>query len=285
MEERTITLKNGMIMPVLGMGTWYLGENKQNKQQEIKALRAGLDAGIRLIDTAEMYGNGLSEKLIGEAIHGYERKELFLVSKVYPHHAGKAYIFKSVQKTLKNLQTDYLDLYLLHWRGTIPLEETVLCMEQLVLEGKIRSWGVSNLDTDDMEELFSVPGGDHCVVNQVLYHLGSRGVEYDLLPWLKDHQVAMMAYCPLAQAGTLKNQLLDHPAVQEAAQAHSVEPLQILLAFVLQQDNVIAIPRSSKAEHVLQNIKGTKIKLTVAEYQKLDVVFPAPKSKTSLDIV
>lgn len=171
MNKKEIKLSNGMEMPRLGMGTWFLGENRSKDAEETAALRAGIDAGIRLIDTAEMYGDGRSEQLIGRAIQGYDRSRLFLVSKVYPHNAGRRKIFKSLQQTLKNLQTDYLDLYLLHWRGGIPLEETVECMEQLVKEGKIRSWGVSNFDTDDMEELFSVPNGNHCVVNQVLYHL------------------------------------------------------------------------------------------------------------------
>lgn len=274
-----------MEMPRLGMGTWFLGEKKQKDDQETAALRAGIDAGIRLIDTAEMYGDGKSEQLIGRAIKGYDRSRLFLVSKVYPHNAGRRKIFKSVQQTLKNLQTDYLDLYLLHWRGAVPLEETVECMEQLVKEGKIRSWGVSNFDTDDMRELLSVPNGDHCVVDQVLYHLGSRGVEYDLLPWLEEHQIPLMAYCPLAQAGDLQKDLLKSSTVKEIAKIHNITPMQVLLAFVLYQPNVIAIPRSGKAEHVLQNWNARKIRLTDVEYGLLDKAFPAPKQKTYLDIV
>ena len=191
-------------MPRLGMGTWMLGEHLSIYQQEKKALQAGIDAGFTLIDTAEMYGNGLSEKLIGNTIQGYSREKLFLVSKVYPHNAGRPQIYDSIDQTLHNLKTDYLDMYLLHWRGSIPLEETVDAMEELVKKGKIRSWGVSNLDTSDMKELFSVPNGDHCQVDQVLYHLGSRGIEYDLMPWLEEHQTPIMAYCPLAQAGSLQ---------------------------------------------------------------------------------
>ena len=285
MNKNEIKLNNGMEIPRLGMGTWFLGENKQNDAKEKAALRAGIDAGIRLIDTAEMYGDGKSEQLIGRAIKGYDRSKLFLVSKVYPHNAGRRKIFKSVQQTLKNLQTDYLDLYLLHWRGAIPLEETVECMEQLVKEGKIRSWGVSNFDTDDMRELLSVPNGDHCVVDQVLYHLGSRGVEYDLLPWLEEHQIPLMAYCPLAQAGDLQKDLLKSSTVKEIAKDHNITPMQVLLAFVLYQPNVIAIPRSGKAEHVLQNWNARKIRLTDVEYGLLDKAFPAPKQKTYLDIV
>lgn len=286
MEKRhTLTLNNGMKMPKMGMGTWYLGENKQTEETEIRALRAGIDAGIQLIDTAEMYGNGRSEKLIGKAIEGYDREKLFLVSKVLPNNAGRMHIFKSIQRTLSNLKTDYLDMYLLHWRGGIPLEETISCMEQLVKEGKIRSWGVSNFDTDDMEELFQISAGRHCAVNQVLYHLGSRGVEYDLLPWLKEHNVPLMAYCPLAQAGDLRKGLLENKVVKQVAKNHEVTEIQILLAFVLHQGNVIAIPRSGKAEHVLQNQKACEIILTDEEYAALDAAYPAPTHKTYLDIV
>lgn len=284
-KEFTLTLKNGVSMPRLGMGTWFLGENPRAEQTEIDALRAGLDNGMQLIDTAEMYGEGRSERLIGKAIRGYDRKDLFLVSKVYPHNAGRKHMFHSLEQSLANLGTDYLDLYLLHWRGSVPLKETVECMEQLVQEGKIRSWGVSNFDTDDMEELFSVPNGCHCAVNQVLYHLGSRGIEYDLLPWLTQHQIPVMAYCPLAQGGELRRGLLKAPVVQKVAKAHSVSEMQVLLAFVLRQKNVIAIPRSGHAEHVLENMQAADLELTCEEYARLDQAFPAPNRKTYLDIV
>lgn len=280
-----ITLKNGIKVPRFGLGTWFLGEKRQAREQELQALRAGLDAGITLIDTAEMYGNGQSEELIGEAIRGYQREKLFLVSKVYPHNAGRGKIFKSLDNTLKRLGTDYLDLYLLHWRGSVPLEETVSCMEELVKKGKIRSWGVSNFDTDDMKELFAVPGGDHCVVDQVLYHLGSRGVEYDLLPWLTGHHTAMMAYCPLAQAGNLRRELTESTVVREVAEKHGATVMQILLAFVMYKVNVIAIPRSGKKEHVLENLEGGTLKLTEEEYRILERAFPAPRYKSYLDIV
>lgn len=285
MSDLNITLKNGMKMPRLGMGTWMLGEHPPIWQQEKKALRAGLDAGFTLIDTAEMYGNGLSEQLIGEALEGYQREKLFLVSKVYPHNAGRPQIYDSVNQTLRNLRTDYLDMYLLHWRGSIPLEETVDAMEELVKKGKIRSWGVSNLDTSDMKELYSVPNGDHCQVDQVLYHLGSRGIEYDLMPWLEEHQIPVMAYCPLAQAGSLQRSLLKSKAVQTVAKERGITPMQVLLAFVLQKENVIAIPRSGRTEHVLQNWEVRGVVLTEEEYKMLDQAFPAPNHKTYLDIV
>lgn len=283
--EKEIRLNNGVMMPRFGMGTWFLGESKADEQAEIEAIRAGLDAGVRMIDTAEMYGEGLSEKLIGKAISGYDRKKLFLVSKVYPHNAGRKNMFRSIQQTLDNLQTDYLDLYLLHWKGEIPLEETISCMEHLIREGKIRSWGVSNFDTDEMEELFQIPDGDHCVVNQVLYHLGSRGVEYDLLPWMEKHGVPLMAYCPLAQAGDLRKDLLSNPTVKEIAAQKGITPMQLLLAFVMKKETVIAIPRSGKKEHVLENWKAADIVLDEKEYEALNAAYPPPTEKVELDIV
>lgn len=233
-----------------------------------------------------IYGQaGIEDYLIAEAIKGIDRSSLFIVSKVYPHNAGRAHIFDALDRSLRNLRTDYLDLYLLHWRGQVPLRETVECMEQLVKEGKIRRWGVSNFDTDDMEELFSVKNGDHCAVNQVLYHLGSRGVEYDLMPWLEEHHVPLMAYCPLAQGGDLRRGLLNNKAVQMVAGQRHITAMQVLLAFVLHHENVIAIPRSGKAEHVLENYQAAEIKLTEEEYRLLDRAFPAPDHKVWLDIV
>lgn len=285
MMQAYITLKNGMQMPRLGMGTWFLGENRSTRAQEITALRAGLDAGMQLIDTAEMYGNGLSEKLIGEAIQGYHREQIFLVSKVYPHNAGKRRIQKSIGQSLQSLRTDYLDLYLLHWRGSIPLPETVECMEELVAQGKIKSWGVSNFDVSDMKELLRVPNGKHCVVNQVLYHLGSRGVEYDLLPWMTENRIPLMAYCPLAQAGELRRELLNNRVLKQIAQKHQVSVLQVLLAFVLHHENMIAIPRSGRKEHVLENWNAREISLEKEDLEAINLAFPAPKRKVPLDIV
>jgi diketogulonate reductase-like aldo/keto reductase len=187
MDDRNkVTLPDGTIMPKLGQGTWYMGEKRTLWKQEIEALRQGIDLGMTLLDTAEMYGEGLSEELVGEAIHGYARTNLFLVSKVYPHNAGRKKIFDSCNASLKRLGVDYLDGYLLHWRGNIPLSETVECMNELVTQGKVRNWGVSNFDTKDMKELLSINGGNKCAFNQVLYHLNSRGTEYDLQPWLRE---------------------------------------------------------------------------------------------------
>lgn len=283
--ERTVKLPDQTAVPALGQGTWCLGEQNTTRTQEIEALRAGIDSGMTLLDTAEMYGSGKAETLIGEAIQGYDRNGLFLVSKCYPQNAGRKNIFKSCMASMQRMKTDYIDLYLLHWRGGIPLSETVECMEQLKKEGKIRHWGVSNFDTEDMEELWSVPNGDHCAVNQVLYHIASRGIEYDLLPWLRQRGVPVMAYCPLAQAGDLQRGLYDNPVLKKIAAAHSCSVSQVLLAFVVREKDIIAIPRSSKKEHTLDNAGASEIVLTNAEISMLDQAYPAPNRKVYLDIV
>lgn len=280
-----ITLRNGMSVPKLGMGTWYLGENLSAREEEIHALQTGIQNGMTLIDTAEMYGNGHSEQLVGQAVRDYDRKELFLVSKVLPQNAGENRLRRSLNHTLRMMRTNYLDLYLLHWRGSIPLAETVRCMEEMVEEGKIRAWGVSNFDTDDMKELFGIPGGEHCAVNQVLYHLGSRGIEYSLKPWMDARGVALMAYCPLAQAGMLRQELLNHPVLDRIAGARRITVSQLLLAFVLHRENTIAIPRSGKAVHVQANADAMKVRLSKEELIEIDRAFPAPDHKSCLDIV
>lgn len=280
-----IRLNNGQLMPRLGMGTWYLGEFMKTRGEEIEALRTGLDIGMNLIDTAEMYGNGLSEQLIGQVISGYDREKIFLVSKVCPHHAGREKIWRSIRHSLRFLRTDYLDLYLLHWRGMISLQETVECMEELVEKGMIRAWGVSNFDLADMQELMEVPNGKNCAVNQVLYHLGSRGIEYKLLPWQKQHNIPLMAYCPLAQAGKLKQELLKDQILKTVAEKYHISVMQLLLAFVLQQENVIAIPRSRDKKHILENRAAYDIKLEAEDLEKLNTRFPAPTWKVPLEIV
>lgn len=285
MLAKSLTLKNGIKIPRLGQGTWFMGENKSKRSIEIETLRRGVELGMTLIDSAEMYGDGASERLVGEAIQGLEREKLFLVSKVYPHNAGKGKLQNSLENTLKRMKTDYLDMYLLHWRGSIPLEETVECMEEQVKTGKIRSWGVSNLDIDDMEELWSVAKGSHCMVDQVLYHIGSRGVEFSLIPWLNQHKTPLMAYCPLAQGGSLKRDIFNNQIVQNIAKIHRATPAQIVLNFILQENNVFAIPKASSIKHVEDNAKALELELTNEELKSLDVIFPAPKCKTYLDIV
>ena len=276
--------QSGAAAGPIGQGTWYLGEHAETLQQELSALRAGLDRGMTLLDTAEMYGEGAAEQLLGQAIRGYDREKLYLVSKVYPHNAGRKNIFHSCRQSLKRMGTEYMDLYLLHWRGGVPLAETVECMEKLKADGLIRNWGVSNLDADDMNELFSVPNGGNCVTDQVLYHLGSRGIEYDLLPALQKRDVSVMAYCPLAQAGRLRRGLLGHPAVTETARIHHATPAQILLAFLLTRPGVMPIPRSSRAEHTLENASAADVRLTGEDLARLDAAFPAPTRRVPLDM-
>ena len=274
---------SGMAVGTIGQGTWYLGEQPQRFQEEASALQAGIEAGMNLLDTAEMYGDGAAETLVGAAIQGYPRDSLYLVSKVYPWNAGGKQLQRSCENSLRRMRTDYLDLYLLHWRGSIPLAETIAGMERLKEQGKIRAWGVSNLDTEDMEELFEA-GGQDCAADQVLYHLGSRGIEVDLLPWLQAKDIPVMAYCPLAQAGRLRRGLITHPAIQAIAQAHSVTPSQVLLAFLLSRPGVIPIPRTGKQCHTMENAAAAEVRLTPEELQALDQAFPAPKHKVPLDM-
>lgn len=282
---QSILLANGEAMPKLGMGTWYMGEDPRKASAEIESLRLGVSLGIPLIDTAEMYGDGLSEELVGQAIAPLDRGKLFLVSKVYPFNAGRPDIFRSCEDSLRRLGTDYLDLYLLHWRGSVPLRETVECMEELKASGKIRMWGVSNFDTRDMRELWKIPGGENCVVNQVLYHLGSRGIEYELLPWMREHRVAAMGYCPLAQKGTLRRGMYQDKNVQTVAARHNATPAQILLAFALRQDGLIPIPKAGTPEHLRLNAAARDILLSEEDLALLEQSFPAPRRKLPLDIV
>lgn len=283
-EKRVVKLPDGTTVPCIGQGTWYMGDKPQEKAKEIKALQLGIELGMKVIDTAEMYGNGASERLVGEAIKG-RRDDVFLVSKVYPHNAGLDKISVACENSLKRLGTDYLDLYLLHWRGRIPLEETIEGMEKLRKEGKILRWGVSNFDTDDMEELWNTLNGSNCATNQVLYHIGSRGIDFDLLPWHREHHIPIMAYSPLAQGGTLRKQLLTDPTVNEIAKKYNVKPLQIALAWTIRTNDVIAIPKAGQEQHVLENAEAAAIELTQEDLNRLDEAFPKPRKKVPLDII
>ena len=280
----SVNLFDGTVMPSLGMGTWYLGEGRRSSEEEEAALCAGIDAGMKLIDTAEMYGEGRSEELIGRVLRKRNRDELFLTSKVLPGNAGGRRIFEACENSLRRMNTDHLDLYLLHWRGGIPLQETVECMEKLVQEGKILHWGVSNFDLEDMEDLFSCENGSNCAVNQVLYHLGSRGIEVVLKPWMDRNGVRLMAYCPLAQGGRLKRELLNNSAVRSVAEESGLTQMQVLLAFVLAQKETIAIPRTGSAEHVLLNAAVDGCALTDLQLERLNAAFPAPRRRVPLDI-
>ena len=279
-----VTLNNGVTVPALGLGTWYLGENAAVRSQEKKSIAAGIDAGMTLLDTAEMYGGGAAEELLGDVIGRYDREKLYIVSKVLPGNANRRHMKYSLADTLDRLGTDYLDLYLYHWRGGTPLAETVACLEEAKASGKIRAWGVSNFDISDMEELWRVPGGQNCLVNQVLYHVGSRGIEYSLLPWMREHNVALMAYCPLAQAGSLRRGLMTNPVLKEIAAAHGATVAQVMLAFAIRDGHTIAIPRSSRAEHTLENAGADALTLTAEDLAKIERVYPAPTRKEWLDM-
>jgi diketogulonate reductase-like aldo/keto reductase len=274
----------GMRLPAIGQGTWYMGENAANRRQEVAALSAGIAQGLTLIDTAEMYAEGGAEEVVGEAIRD-QRDEVFLVSKVYPWNAGGQKIVTACEASLRRLGTETIDLYLLHWRGGFELAETVEGMQALVAQGKIRHWGVSNLDLADMHELFQVDGSAACAANQVLYHLASRGIEYDLLPWCQSHAIPVMAYCPLAQAGRLRSGLLADSTVLDIASAHRATAAQILLAWVIHHQGVMAIPKAATVAHVEENAAALNIALTAEDLSRLDKAFPAPGRKVALDVV
>jgi len=275
---RPVALPSGETVPQLGQGTWRMGERPAARAEETAALREGVELGMSLIDTAEMYGEGETETWLGQALEGL-RDRVFLVSKAYPQNASKVRLPRACEASLKRLKTDRLDLYLLHWRGGVPLAETVEAMHALKAAGKIRHWGVSNLDLDDMEELVEA-GGAACAVDQVLYNLGRRGVEFDLFPWMARRGMPAMAYTPLEPA-----RLARAPALQEVARARGVEPLQIALSWVLRSPGVIAIPKASKVEHVRQNRAAADLELTPEELDQLDAAFPPPARKRPLEMI
>ncbi|GGV24094.1 oxidoreductase [Streptomyces longisporoflavus] len=263
-------------MPALGQGTWRVGDDPSRRAEEIAALRRGVELGMTLIDTAEMYGSGASEELVGEAIRGH-RDDVFLVSKVLPSNADARGTVEACHASLRRLGTDHIDLYLLHWRGGVPLAETVEALEGLVNRGSIGAWGVSNLDVDDLAEL---PGGALPQTDQVLYNLTRRGPEYDLFPRCRERSVPLMAYSPLEQG-----RLLGHQALEAVADAHGSSPLQVALAWVLRHDDVIAIPKASTTAHVEENHAALGISLTDEDLKTLDAAFPAPVRKVPLEIL
>ncbi len=276
---RTLQLPSGQTIPVLGMGTWRMGENARNRQGEIDALRHGLDLGFSLIDTAEMYGEGGAEEVIAPVIAN-RRSEVFVVSKVYPHNASKRGAIAACERSLKRLNTDYLDLYLLHWRGSVPLAETLEAFQTLHQAGKIRGYGVSNFDTADMEAAAQLKGGKAIATNQVLYNLMRRGIELDLLPWCRQRNIPIMAYSPIEQG-----RLLNQRALQAIAQEREVTTAQVAIAWLLHQENVIVIPKSSRIEHVDQNYTALNLKLSAAELATLDTAFPRPTKPVPLEVL
>ena len=275
----TITLPSGEQVPALGQGTWFMGESARRHADEVAALQAGIDLGMTLIDTAEMYGEGGAEELVGEAIAG-RRDKLFLVSKVYPHNASRRGAIAACERSLKRMKTDRIDLYLLHWRGQVPLAETIEAFEALQRDGKIRHWGVSNLDVVDMQELLGEPGGDKVAVNQVLYNLTRRGIEYDLQPLLRKRSIPIMAYSPIEQG-----RLLNAPALRTIAQRHNATPAQIALAWLLRQEQIIAIPKAATVAHVEENRAALDLKLTDKDLGELDQAFPPPDEATPLEML
>lgn len=279
-----VKLPNGESYPKFGIGTWYLGESQETYQQEKEAIQFALKNDVRLIDTAEQYGNGNAERLVGDAIQGFDRKSFKLVSKVMPQNAGRQLMRKSLEASLKRLQTDYLDLYLLHWRGRMPLWESIEAFEELKAEGKIKAWGVSNFDVEDLEELRSTTNGDQSQINQVLYHLGSRGIEVALKPYMEGLNMPIMAYSPMGQGGKLNQDLQNNETIQAIANTHNISEVQVILAWVLHQENVLAIPRTGKVKHMKDNIAARDIKLTAEELAKLNQAFPAPRKRVPLDM-
>ena len=288
---KQIELPDGERVPALGQGTWRMGENKSARADEVAALRLGIDLGMTLIDTAEMYGDGEAEKVVADAIDG-QRDRVFVVTKVYPHNASRTELPKACERSLKRLRIEVIDLYLLHWRGDIPLEETVETFEKLRDAGKIRRWGVSNFDLDDMKDLNDEKKRSVCSANQVLYNLEHRAIEFDLLPWSQKKKIPIMAYSPVGHGrGLLKNETLKkiakrHDATCRAgASREGWTSAQIALAWVLREVGVIAIPKASNEKHVRENARSAEIKLTKEDLTEIDREFPAPKSKRPLPML
>ena len=276
---KTVTLPSGEKLPALGQCTWYMGDQRDTRTEEISTLQLGLDLGLKLIDTAEMYGDGKAEELVGEAIAG-RRDQAFLVSKVYPHNASRKGAIAACERSLKRLRTDRVDLYLLHWRGNIPFSETLEGFLALQKAGKIRHYGVSNMDLDDMQELFSLPGGEAVVTNQLLYNLTRRGIEWDLLPWLRRKRVPVMAYSPIEQS-----RLLCNPKLIDFTRRHGMTPVQAALAWLMAKGDVIAIPKTGRRERVKENLGALEHELSAAQLAELDRLFPPPKAPVPLEML
>jgi diketogulonate reductase-like aldo/keto reductase len=275
---KTVALPDGERVPALGQGTWRMGESKSKHAEEVAALRLGIELGMTLIDTAEMYGEGGAEKVVADAIEG-QRERVFVVTKVYPHNASRPKMPQACERSLKRLRIDIVDLYLLHWReSTPPLAETVEAFETLRSGGKIRRWGVSNFDLADMEELFAIRNGSACAANQVLYNIENRGIEFDLLPWSQQNKIPVMAYAPVGHG----RGLLNNTTLKKIAKRHDATPARIALAWVLSQPGVIAIPKASNPDHVRENARALDIELTKQDLAEVDRAFPPPRSKQPL---
>ena len=276
---KTVLLPAGEPVPAFGMGTWCLGDKRAERREEMTTLRMGLDAGATLIDTAEMYGDGRSEQLVGEAIAG-RRDKVFLVTKVLPHHATRQGTIAACEASLRRLGTDRVDLYLLHWRGQVPLDETVGAFDALQRSGKIRHWGVSNFDASDMQELLAIAGGDAVATNQLLYNLSRRWLEWEFGPWLRQRHIPLMAYSPIEQA-----RLLSDPRLIEFGRANGMTPAQVALAWLLAKDNVIVIPRTAQSKRMRENLGALDHPLSRDQLAELDCLFPAPDGPRPLELL
>ena len=277
---RTVLLPSGRPIPVLGQGTWGMGEVPFRRSAEVASLRLGLDLGLSLIDTAESYADGGAEEVVGEAIAG-QREDVFLVGKISPHLATRAGALEACEASLRRLGTEYLDLYLLHWRGTVPLEETLEAFRSLKEEGRILEYGVSNFDVEDLREVAALPGGEAVAADQVLYNLSRRGIEWDLLPWCRDRAIPVMAYSPFEHA---PDALLRHSALREIAARRGAEPAQVALAWLLHQGAVV-IPKAARLEHVRENRVALDLRLEDGDLERLDRAFPPPRSKVPLEVL
>lgn len=279
----TVKINDRKIFPV-GMGTYNMGNNKHDEALEIKAIQTGIEAGAELIDTAESYGNGRSERLIGKAIKDYDRDSLFLVSKVSPSNASKRQLPISLERSLDNLSVDYLDLYLLHWQGSVPEQETVDAMEEMRASGQIRAWGVSNYDTDDMKRLLALPGGEHCQSNQILYNVMDRNTDFDLMPYMRKKEISVMAYSPIIKGDLDQLSDKEEKVLEEIAKNHEAVISQILIAWTIRNGTTVSIPKSSHPERMKKNIEAGRIQLTDKELTMIDQVFPEPTSKKRLSL-
>ncbi|SCJ96660.1 Uncharacterized oxidoreductase MSMEG_2408 [uncultured Eubacterium sp.] len=290
MEKKKILLPDGSYLPKIGQGTWQMGEDDTAYSREIDGLRHGLEIGMNLIDTAEMYADGKAENIAGRAIEKFDRKDIYLLSKVYPQNANRHHIYSSLERTLKLLGTEYLDMYLLHWREDADLAEVAYCMEDLKDQGKIKRWGVSNFDVTDMEDLWKVPDGNQCCVNEVLYNLGARGIEYDLLQWQRERDVPFIAYGPVGQAGAMTTQdgvskaaLMTDKNVIEVAKKHDISVVQLLLSFVLRLEDMAAIPKAVGFDHIEENAAAAEVTLSEEDLEQLSRSFPSPTEKVTME--
>ena len=274
----TVKLKSGIELPAIGIGTWMMGEEPDKARDEISAIRRSIELGMSVVDTAEMYADGQSEQIVGMALHGI-REQAFVVSTVFPWNASKAGTILACEASLERLDTDHIDLYLLHWRGSHPLEDTIEALEALIAQGKIRAWGVSNFDIGDMQQLLEA-GGENCEVNQILYNLGRRGPEFELLPMMQDNSIATMAYSPIEQG-----KLVSDPRIIHIAKAYQATPAQICLAFLLERDQVLAIPKTSNVDRVEENFGAFEIDLRDEHLDELDRIFPPPTQATPLEML